>query len=216
MSGDNRIVAGEQRAREGARLYSPSAARNREPILAVLRRHLPERGTVLEIASGTGEHVAHFAAALPHMRFLPGDPDAASRASIASWTSDLANVAPPHALDVTNEGWSGAVKETISAVAAINMLQVAPRAAAKGLFAGASKLLAEGGVLFLYGPFAREGAHTAPANAAFDASLKATNPEWGVRDLDRDILPLAEDYGFALSAVVPMPANNLSVVFRRA
>jgi hypothetical protein len=210
-------VALEDRALAGSRLFSPSAARNRDPIREAFLAHMPQAGTILEIGSGTGEHVVHLAAALPGVRFLPGDPDKASRASIAAWTRHvpLTNVAPPHALDVTEAGWTENVAAPVDGVLSINMVHIAPFAAASGLFAGAGRILRAGGKLFLYGPFARNGAHTAPSNAEFDASLKARDPRWGVRDLDLELAPLAKSAGLIVEAIVEMPANNFSVVFRK-
>ncbi len=210
---DKNIIALENRGAEERRLFSPSAARNRDAIRDAFLRTMPLAGTILEIGSGTGEHAVHIAAAAPDLRWLPGDPDAASRASIAAWTEHLrlTNVAPPHALDVTEPDWDALI-ERADGVVSINMIHIAPFAAARGLVAGAARLLPAGGKLFLYGPFARNGAHTAPSNADFDASLKARNPAWGVRDLDREIAPLAQSSGLALETVIEMPANNLGAV----
>jgi len=197
-----------------ARHVAPAAERNREPILSVLRRVLPASGQVLEIASGTGQHIVHFAAALPGLTWQPSDPDEAARESIAAWTAHagLANVRAPLALDVLQAPWG---VDAAQAVVCINMIHIAPWAAAQALFAGAGRLLAPGGVLFLYGPYRRGGAHTAPSNAAFDAQLRAADPAWGVRDLE-DVAALGEAAGLALEEVVPMPANNFSLVFRRS
>lgn len=216
MTGANETAL-ESRAAERERLFSPSAARNRDPILAAFLAHMPQEGAILEIGSGTGEHAVHLAAALPHLRFLPGDPDAASRRSIAAWAahSRLANVAPPHDLDVAEAGWERRVERPVSGVLSINMIHIAPFAAAEGLFAGAGALLQAGGRLFLYGPFAREGRHVSISNAEFDRSLKARDPAWGVRDLENEIVPVADRSGFGLCAIVAMPANNLSAVFAR-
>jgi SAM-dependent methyltransferase len=194
-------------------LVAPAVARNREPILAVLRRVLPERGLVLEIASGSGEHAVYFAAALPHLTWQPSDPDPEARDSIAAYraAAQLPNLLPPLALDAASPNWPVAQSDMI---VSINMIHIAPWAAAEGLMAGAERLLAAGGVLFLYGPFREHGQHTAPSNAAFDESLRTRNREWGVRDLD-EVAALASRHGFALEERVAMPANNLSVVFRR-
>lgn len=193
---------------------SPSVARNREPILAVLRRALPERGLVLEIASGTGEHALHFAAALPGLVWQPSDPDPAALASIAAHRAAEGppNLLAPIALDVTAPSWPAARAD---AVVAINMIHIAPWAAAEGLMRGAGRVLAPGGVLFLYGPYKEGGVHTAPSNAAFDASLRGRDPQWGVRDLEA-VAEAAGAQGLALVERVAMPANNLSLVFRRA
>jgi SAM-dependent methyltransferase len=192
---------------------APAAERNKEPILAVLRRVLPQRGLVLEVASGTGQHVAHFAAALPRLVWQPSDPDPASRASIAAWIAEmrLPNIRQPIDLDVRAADWG---VDRADAVVCINMVHIAPWAATLHLVAGAARLIGPGGVLFLYGPYRRFGRHTAPSNEAFDADLKHRNPEWGVRDLEA-VAEVAAHDGFALEEVVPMPANNFSVVFRR-
>lgn len=207
-------IALEERGREERRLFSPSAARNRDAIRDAFLKTMPHAGVILEIGSGTGEHAVHIAAAAPGLRWLPGDPDAASRASIAAWTEHLGltNLAAPHAIDVTAPGWDQACS-AVDGVISINMIHIAPFEAARSLVAGAARLLRPGGKLFLYGPFARNGAHTAPSNADFDASLKARDPRWGVRDLDLEIAPLADAAGLALETIIEMPANNLSVVF---
>jgi cyclopropane fatty-acyl-phospholipid synthase-like methyltransferase len=194
-------------------LSSPAVARNRDPILAVLRRVLPERGVALEIASGSGEHAVHFAAALPGLTWQPSDPDPQARDSIAAYhaAAQLPNLLRPLALDATSSAWPVTQAD---AIVAINMIHIAPWAAAEGLIAGAERLLPAGGVLFLYGPFREHGQHTAPSNAAFDESLRARNTEWGLRDLD-ELAALASQHGLALEERVAMPANNLSVVFRR-
>jgi hypothetical protein len=196
-----------------ARMYSPTTARNREPILQVLRRHLPSRGLVLDIASGSGEHVAHFSPAFPGLVFQPSDPDAQARASIDAWITalGLANVRRAIALDTTAEVWP---VDAADAMLCINMIQVSPWTAAQGLVRGASRLLPIGGVLYLYGPYRRDGQHTAPSNAAFDQDLRCRNPDWGVRDLEA-VTALAASQGFGPPAIEAMPANNLSLVFRR-
>lgn len=211
---DGREIALEGRDTEGARLFSPSASRNRDAIRDVFLAFMPHRGTVLEIGSGTGEHAVHLAASLPAVRWLPGDPDEASRASIAAWIAHatLGNVEPPHAIDVAAQGWEAGLP-LLDGVVSINMIHIAPFAAAQGLIAGAGRVLAEDGKLFLYGPFSRNGSHTAPSNAAFDASLKSRDPRWGVRDLEQEIAPLALRAGLTLEKIVEMPANNLSVIF---
>lgn len=198
-------------------MYAPAAQRNREPILEVLRRHLPASGAVLEIASGTGEHCAWFAAGLPGLVFQPSDPDRAHRASIAAWSAAdrLTNVRPPLALDTRKPGWETHedIPRGLVAVLCINMVHISPWAAALGLMRGAANLLGGGGVLFLYGPYRRGGVHTAPSNEAFDQSLRAMNPEWGVRDVEA-VIAAAEERGFAVREQVEMPANNLSLVLR--
>ena len=195
-------------------LTSEAVARNREPIFAVLRRILPMRGTVLEIASGTGEHAVQFAAALPHLMWQPTDVDADARMSIAAHRASarLPNLLPPLALDAAAAAWP---VERVDAVVTINMIHVAPWRAAEGLMAGARRVLVPGGVLYLYGPYKENGRHTAPSNAAFDASLRAHDPQWGVRDLG-ELCAIAAAQGFDFAERIAMPANNLSVVFERS
>ncbi len=200
---------------EDARQFAPAAARNRDPIWSVLQPSLPETGLVLEVASGSGEHAVHFAqSAGPGLVFQPSDPDPQARASIDAWTAanGLSNIRPALALDATSERWPIAHAD---AVLCFNMIHIAPWEAAIGLVCGGARVLPAGGLLFLYGPFKREGRHTAPSNAAFDRDfLKARNPAWGVRDLET-VAALAAAQGFAAPDVVEMPANNLSLLFRR-
>ncbi len=196
------------------RLYAPAAARNRAPILEVLRPYLPERGLVLEIASGSGEHTMHFAGASgPDLIFQPSDPDPDARASIDGWAAELglANVRPALDLDATAPEWP---IDSADAVLCINMIHISPWTAIIGLMRGASKLLPPGGVLFLYGPYRRDGHHTAPSNDTFDRDLRARNRAWGVRDLE-DVAALAAQYEFSELEIHEMPANNLSLVSRR-
>jgi hypothetical protein len=198
-----------------ARLVAPATARNRQPILAVLRRYLPTRGLVLEVASGSGEHVVYFAnASGPDLWFQPSDPDASARASIDAWAkaSGVRNVLPAIAVDAAAEHWPIQEADT---VLCINLLHVAPWAAAVGLVRGAAGILAKGGMLYLYGPFRRGGRHTAPSNATFDRILRMQDRAWGVRDLER-VIELAEQHGFAPPVVEDMPANNLSLIFHRS
>ncbi|MDB5374342.1 MAG: hypothetical protein JWP04_2984 [Belnapia sp.] len=196
-----------------ARRFAPAALRNREPLLEVLCRHLPATGLVLEVASGTGEHVAHFAAALPGLAFQPSDPQPEARASIDAWAAGLANIRPALALDATGSA-EGMDWPAADAVLCSNMIHIAPWAATLGLLRGAGRILPPGGPLLLYGPYKREGVHTAPSNAAFDADLRARDPAWGIRDLEA-VAEAAAAAGFGRPAVEPMPANNLVVVFRR-
>jgi SAM-dependent methyltransferase len=191
------------------RRFAPAAARNRDAILDVLRRVLPPRGLVLEVASGSGEHCAHLAAALPALTFQPSDPDAGARASIDAWAAGAPNIRPALALDAARPPWPVAAAD---AVLCVNMIHIAPWAACEGLVRGAAAL---GAMLVLYGPFRRGGAHTAPSNAAFDESLRARDPAWGVRDLEA-VAALAAREGFGTPEATEMPANNLTVVFRRA
>jgi cyclopropane fatty-acyl-phospholipid synthase-like methyltransferase len=194
-------------------LTYPAPERNKAPILDVLRRVLPAHGTVLEVASGTGQHVVHFARNLPDLQWQPSDMEEDHRNSIRARVAEagLANVAPAIALDVLDRPWP--VRD-IDAIVCINMIHIAPWSAALALLQEARSLLPANGVLLLYGPYRRHGRHTAPSNADFDADLRRRNPEWGVRDLE-DVQRHASDAGLALEQVVEMPANNLSVVFRR-
>jgi hypothetical protein len=195
-----------------SRKYAPAAQRNRDPILAALRERLPARGLVLEIASGTGEHIVHFARAVPGLSYQPSDPDPENRASIAAWIAaeGLKNVRAPVDLDATGKKWPVA---TADAILCANMIHIAPWEAALGLIAGAARTLFPGGFLHLYGPFKRGGKHTAPSNAEFDASLRARDARWGVRDLD-DFAAEAARVGFGAPDIVAQPANNLSLFFR--
>lgn len=195
------------------RLYRPHVARNRDPILDVLRRMLPTRGLILEIASGSGEHAVHFAQALPSLAWQPSDTDAEALASITAHraAAHLPNLLPPLKLDVTAQTWPVAYAD---AIVCCNMIHIAPWKACEGLIAGAARVLPAGGVLYLYGPYKVGGRHTAPSNAAFDADLRARDPAWGIRDLD-EVAALAEKHGLTLAETVAMPANNLSVIFRR-
>ena len=210
-------IALEERGRSAdARLSSPSAGRNKDVVAAVLARVLPEKAKVLEIGSGTGEHAVTFAAARPDVTWRPTELDPASRTSIAAWTAHegLENVAAPIAVDTRELAWGVEDDAPFDALVSLNMIHIAPWEAGLGLLAGAERLLPPGGVLFLYGPFARGGVHSAPSNAAFDASLKSRDPSWGVRDLD-DVEREAAARGLRLAEVVEMPANNLSVIFRK-
>lgn len=194
------------------RLSAPSALRNREPILAVLREVLPASGLVLEIASGSGEHVVHFAAALPGLSFQPSDPDERALASITLRSDDsgLSNIRPPLRLDAGGE-WP---IRAADAVICINMIHIAPWAAAEGLLDGAGRVLPAGAPLFLYGPYRRPGRTLEASNLAFDESLKARDPAWGLRELNA-VTVHAEAAGFGAPEITEMPANNLSLVFRR-
>lgn len=194
-----------------AKRHAPAAERNATPILEVLRRVLPDRGLVLEIASGTGQHAAHVARALPALTWQPSDPDPDARASIAAWCAEVAlpNLRPPLALDVTRP-WP---IDAADAIVCINMVHIAPWTAALALLAGAAARLPAGGPLYLYGPYRFDGV-TAPSNEAFDASLRARDPAWGVRDV-RDLEAAAAAQGLALVETVAMPANNHSLIFRR-
>jgi SAM-dependent methyltransferase len=196
---------------------SPSAERNKAPILAVLEGVLPATGTVLEVASGTGQHVVHFAGARPALEWQPSEADEARRATVAARVAaaGLANLRAPLALDVRARPWP--LAGPVDAVLAINLIHIAPWEVTLALVAGAAAALAArpAGLLLLYGPYREGGVHTAESNAAFDARLRAEDPAFGVRDLG-EVAALAAAHGFAAPAVTRMPANNLTVVFRRA
>jgi SAM-dependent methyltransferase len=193
---------------------SPSTQRNRQPILEVLAPRLADATTVLEIASGAGEHAAFIAAALPHVTWQPSDADAAARASIAAWreASKAPNLAEPLAIDAADPAdWPAA---TFDAVVCINMIHISPWRACEGLMTGAGQVLAPGGQLFLYGPFLEADVATAPGNVAFDQDLKSRNPAWGLRHL-AEVEELARARGLRRTERIAMPANNLVVVFRK-
>lgn len=196
-----------------ARQFAPSAGRNREPIAEVLSRVLPATGTVLEIAAGSGQHAAAFASRFPGLIWQASDPDPSARASIAAWFAAGGIEAPaPLALDVAAGAWP---VTRADAIVCINMIHIAPWPACLGLMAGAGRALPDGGVLYLYGPYRIKGTHTAPSNEAFDDSLRARDPRWGVRDLG-DVILAAAGQGLAFAEKAAMPANNFSVVFRKA
>lgn len=208
---------------QDARQYAPATERNREPILEVLLQVLPERGTILEIASGTGEHAVFFASRFRDCLWLPTDVFPQLRASIIAWTEHNVcdNVYAPQYLDVREPVWAvenGAdwlPREPISTIVNINMIHISPWSACVGLMAGAGRILKPGGILYLYGPFKQGGEHTAATNAAFDEYLRAENQQWGVRNLD-DVVALASAQNLTLKQIYLMPANNLSVVFQRS
>ncbi len=194
-----------------ARRHAPATVRNREPLLDVLRGVLPAEGLVLEIASGSGEHAVHFAAALPGLTWQPTDPDEGARASIDAWAREggLKNIRPALALDAVAWPWP---IDAADAILCVNMIHIAPWSATLGLLRGARELLSPGAPLILYGPFLRASVQTAQSNLDFDADLRRRNPDWGIRSLE-EVAMAAE--GFSLERVVEMPANNLTVIFRR-
>jgi SAM-dependent methyltransferase len=195
------------------RSVAPAAERNKGPILDVLRRVLPPRGLVLEIGSGTGQHVVHFAKTLPQLSWQPSDPDADNRQSIALWSraDRLGNVRAPLGLDVRERPWPIAAAD---AIVCINVVHVSPWPATLALFDMARQVLPPEGVLFLYGPYRRGGRHTVPSNEKFDADLRAHDPEWGLRDVD-EVSEIGDRAEFTLAEIVDMPANNFSVIFRK-
>lgn len=213
---------------DDTRQYAAAPERNQQPILDVLQQQLPPSGTVLEVASGTGQHALFLAPRLAPRHWLPSDPNPVLRQSIRAWadTAPTATLHPPLDLDVQAARWPvederlataiGPVKlPPICAIAAINLIHISPWAACLGLLAGAQRILPPGGVLYLYGPYRQNGQHTAPSNATFDAMLQQQNPDWGVRDLET-VEAAAADRGLRLQAVMPMPANNLSLIFTQA
>jgi SAM-dependent methyltransferase len=196
-----------------ARRSAPHVARNAEPIAQVLHEVLPERGLVLEVASGTGEHIVHFARAFPGLTWRPTDPDPVALGSIAAWRAEagLPNLLPPLRLDAAADEWPVPAADVILC---INMVHISPWAATEGLMRGAGRALPPAAPLILYGAYRRAGVPTAPSNAAFDASLKARNPAWGLRDLAA-VQAEAERNGLRFGRLWEMPANNLVLLFRK-
>ena len=197
----------------GGRLVSPSAERNKGAIAGVLKKVLPHRGVVLEISSGTGQHVAHFGREMPYLTWQPSERDEESLQSIAHWVAaeGQTNIRAPLRLDVTEQPWP---VSSAAAVICLNMIHIAPWSAGQALIRGASAALSSGGTLFLYGPFRRNGQHTSTSNEAFDRQLQSQDPEWGVRNLE-DVARFAKAHDFGAPEIHEMPANNLSVAFRK-
>jgi SAM-dependent methyltransferase len=199
------------------RQSSPAALRNRQPIAQVLKEYLPPQGTILEIASGTGEHALYLAEQFPNHPWLPTDINPAALASIAAWRCQqkpLANLYAPIFLDVESCPWPVELTpppQPITAIVAINLIHISPWSASRALLAGADRLLSQGGILYLYGPYRRLGQELEPSNEAFDRSLQQRNPAWGLRVLE-EVLQEARSCGLELREIVPMPANNLSVI----
>lgn len=193
-----------------ARRHAPATLRNRMTIADTLRGVLPLSGSVLEVASGSGEHAAYFAGEFPALDWQPSDPDADARVSIAAWCEGIENVLPPLEIDAAAAIWP---VDGADAVLCINMVHISPWEATLGLMAGAARLLPAGAPLILYGPFLQYDVPTAESNLAFDESLRARDPRWGIRSVDAVREAAA---GFVLEQTIPMPANNLLLVFRRA
>lgn len=195
------------------RLYRPATQRNREPILEVLRSVLPAKGLVLEVASGSGEHAVFFAGNFPQLEWQPSDPTEDARASIAAWIASegAANVRPPLDIDVLREDWA---LDSADAVLCVNMIHISPWECTEALMRGAARVLGAGAPLVLYGPYKRGERPLEPGNVAFDERLRSEDPRWGLRELD-DVTACADANGFSLERVVEMPANNLSVIFRK-
>src|ERR1700712_5085975 len=205
------------------RLDAPAFHRNHQPIWAVLEKFLDGKsGDVVEAGSGTGQHVVDFARRSPHITWWPSDFNEAHLASIAAWRAHarLANVSAPMWIDLSDPEWCPEMRDRggpdkLLAVFCANVIHIAPWRVAEGLFAGAARYLRADGRLFLYGPFKRNGKHTAPSNAAFDTSLRSNNVEWGVRDVEA-VIKLGETVGLSLMEIADMPANNLMLIFTRA
>jgi SAM-dependent methyltransferase len=195
------------------RRYAPATVRNRDFILDVLRDVLPMTGVILEIASGSGEHVVHFARNFPNLVFQPSDTEPEALLSVAAWVKDaqVTNVREPIVLDASQSPWPIASADGIFC---INMVHISLWDATVGLIEDAASILRLGSPLYLYGPYKRKGFATALSNQAFDRNLRDRNPGWGLRDLEA-VAAIAQSVGFSVSAVTEMPANNLSVVFRR-
>jgi len=202
----------EAPAGEGARRSAPAALRNREPIAEILAEWLPKSGLVLEIASGSGEHVVHFASTFPNLEWQPSDLHADALASIRAWRGEagLPNIREPVAVDASADDWP---IEHADAVLSINMVHISPWSSALGLISGAARLLSAGGPLILYGPWLKDDIPTAPSNLAFDSDLRRRNPQWGLRRVE-DFAAAAEQHGFTLIETRKMPANNLMLLLR--
>ena len=196
------------------RRHAPATERNREPILAVLKTLITGPATILEIASGTGQHAVWFAGRMPDVTWIPSDADEEMRASVAAWArrEKVRNIAlPPRGIDARARRWN---MESVDGVYCANMIHISPYSACEGLIKGAGVCVRPGGFLMLYGPYKVEGEHTAPSNASFDETLRSQNADWGIRDLEA-VTALAEAAGFEPEEPVEMPANNLSVIFRK-
>lgn len=201
-----------------ARQYAPATQRNRKPILEILSKHLASNSNILEVASGTGEHGVFFASHCKSWYWIPSDINPQARESITAWKNinQVENLALPLTIDVTQENWIKETKDlTIDAIVNINMIHISPWSACLGLIEGANKILSPGGILYFYGPFKRDGEHTAESNATFDRSLRDRNSEWGIRNLET-VIQTAAKANLRLQEVREMPANNLSVIFVRA
>lgn len=195
------------------RQYAPATARNRLPILDVLRAVLPSLGVVLEVASGTGEHIVHFARSFPSVTWQPSDPSDEARRSIKAWiaTEGVGSVRPPLDLDAASHKWP---IDHASAIICINMIHISPWAATGGLMQGAGRILPEGAPLYLYGPFRQAAKAMERSNAAFDQALRSQDPRWGLRDLEA-VIDCAALHHMVLDQILEMPANNLSVILRK-
>jgi Protein of unknown function (DUF938) len=211
VTGSSPWIAAE--AGPEARKVAPAAARNRDAICGVLDRILPDNGYVLEIASGSGEHIVHFAARWPHLIWQPSDPEPGARGSIDAWAADasLGNLSAAIDVDVMDDDWPVG---QVDAILCINMVHIAPWAATRGLMKGAGRLLPASGLLYLYGPFREADVPLAESNVAFDASLRSRDPAWGLRDME-SVIATASDHGLSFVQRIAMPANNVSLIFRK-
>lgn len=198
----------------GERRSAPAALRNREPIAEVLTDWLPNRGLVLEVASGTGEHAVYFAQRFPNLEWQPSDVHPDALASIAAWRDEagLPNLRPPLALDAAARDWPIG---NADALLSINMVHISPWASALGLIEGAARLLPAGGPLILYGPWLKDDIETVDSNVAFDRDLRSRDPEWGLRRVE-DFAAAADERGLRLHDTRAMPANNLMLLLRRS
>lgn len=208
----------EAQVEQDGRRFSPSTGRNRDFVRDVFAEHMPHAGSLLEIGSGTGEHGVHITSAMPDLRWVYTDMDAPSLASAVSWRAHVGrqNIDRAFVLDAARENWGATIEhEQFCGLFCANVIHISPIKVATGVFAGAQRVLETAGRVFLYGPFGRNG-EMSEGNATFDLDLKRRDPAWGVRDLERDIVPMARAAGFSLVSVTDMPKNNLSVVFERA
>lgn len=200
--------------------FAPATQRNRQPILEILLQVLPANGTILEVASGTGEHAVFLASHLAPRKWLPSEPNPTLRDSITAWTAESENdhLYSPLDLDAQSPVWPVETNQlndlSIIAIVNINMIHISPWSACLGLMAGAGRILPPDGILYLYGPYKQNGEHTASSNLIFDESLQSQNPEWGVRNLE-DVVQAAAAENLTLQKTYQMPANNLSLVFKR-
>ncbi len=198
--------------------YAPATDRNREPILAVLKDCIPDHGTILELASGSGQHAIYFVDQMPGHYWQPSDPDEESRNSISAWWWEvqLNNILPPLNINAQDDIWdieNVEIPQPVTSIVCINMVHISPWESTVGLIKGASRILPKDGILYLYGPYKVDGKHTAPSNELFDIKLRSQNPEWGIRELN-DVIKLAHENDLSLVKTVDMPANNLSIIFK--
>ena len=203
---------------ENQRQYAPSTARNRDVICETFLEHMPRSGAILEIAAGTGEHGVHIIEAAPELDWVFTDYDADCRKSQAAWITHTgrSNLKGPYALDASASDWGEKIEAlTPAGIFCANMIHITPFEVCEGLFAGAGRLLSTGGRMFLYGPYRRQGKQTAPSNEAFEDWLKSKDARYGVRDLDSEVLPLADANALQLVKVINMPANNFSLIFEK-